>query len=252
MYHRGSINRRSYVSSRAELGMRVRLGQGVQIFGHVIIGDDTIVDADVTLGYPVAASVKARLHGQDLVRSEDFLDQATTKTTFIGRESLIRRFSVFYEGVTVGKRLDCAHDVVVREGCVLEDNVELGTMAYLKSDVHIGESSTISAQVCDRTHVGRHCTIHGNIVHKFPAGISGLKEESPSIEDGVVIGRGALVIGKVSIKRLALVGAGSVVTRSVAEKTVVVGNPARFLRNREEAECQELWERVEGLDARRL
>jgi acetyltransferase-like isoleucine patch superfamily enzyme len=246
MHHGETASQRSYISPRAELGMRVRLGQGIQIFGHVIIGDDTIVDADVTLGYPTAASVKARLHGENLITSEDFLDQATTKSTVIGQGSLIRRFSVIYEGVAVGERLDCAHQVVIREGCVLADNVELGTMTYLKSAVQIGEHSLISGQVCDRTRVGRHCTIHGNIVHKFSAGISGLKEQSASIEDGVVIGRGALVVGEVSIKKLSLVGAGSVVTHSVAEKTVVVGNPARFLRDRRKAECRELWERVEG------
>jgi acetyltransferase-like isoleucine patch superfamily enzyme len=248
MYRRGTANREGYISPRAELGMRVRLGQGVQIFGQVIVGDDTIVDADVTLGYPTAASVKARLHGADLVTSEEFLDQATTKPTFIGQESLIRRFSVLYEDVTVGKRFDCAHEVVVREGCVIADNVELGTMAYLKSDVHIGEYSLISGRICDRTQVGRHCTIHGSIVHEFTSGISGLKEPSASIEDGAIIGRGALIIGDVSIKKLAFVGAGSVVTRSVAEKTVVVGNPARFLRNREKVECLELWERVEKIN----
>jgi len=39
-------------------------------------------------------------------------------------------------------------------------------------------------------------------------------------------------LGNVTIGENALVGAGSVVTRDVPANTIVVGNPARVLRNR--------------------
>jgi maltose O-acetyltransferase len=51
-----------------------------------------------------------------------------------------------------------------------------------------------------------------------------------SIADGVWIGGGALVLPGVSIGENAVVGAGAVVTRDVAPNTVVVGNPARVVR----------------------
>ena len=51
-----------------------------------------------------------------------------------------------------------------------------------------------------------------------------------SIADGVWIGGGALVLPGVSIGENAVVGAGAVVTKDVAANTVVVGNPARVVR----------------------
>jgi maltose O-acetyltransferase len=51
-----------------------------------------------------------------------------------------------------------------------------------------------------------------------------------SIADGVWIGGGALILPGVSVGENAVVGAGAVVTRDVAANTVVVGNPARVVR----------------------
>jgi maltose O-acetyltransferase len=51
-----------------------------------------------------------------------------------------------------------------------------------------------------------------------------------AIGDGVWIGAGALILPGVSIGENAVVGAGAVVTRDVSANTVVVGNPARVVR----------------------
>lgn len=248
MLHEIQQHRVGYISSRAELGVRVRVGHGVQIYGNVIIGDDTVIDSDVTLGYPRAEGIKALFGPGDAASTEELLDRAATKKTTVGAGSLLRRFTVIYEDVTIGNELDCAHDVIVREGCSLGERVELSPRAYIKPDARIGDHTRVGAIVCDRASIGNHCTIYGDIIHKFQSGISGLKEDSPVIKDGVVVGSRACVIGPVTIGRLSLVGAGSVVTHDVAERTVVAGNPARYLRAREWAEAAELWSRVLGSD----
>lgn len=50
------------------------------------------------------------------------------------------------------------------------------------------------------------------------------------IEDGAMIGSGAIILGKVRIGRNAVVGAGSLVNRDVEPNTFVAGVPARFIR----------------------
>lgn len=56
---------------------------------------------------------------------------------------------------------------------------------------------------------------------------------SVTVGNYVWIGAGATLLPGVSIGDGAVVAAGSVVTRDVAPFTVVAGNPARFLKNRE-------------------
>jgi maltose O-acetyltransferase len=50
------------------------------------------------------------------------------------------------------------------------------------------------------------------------------------IEDNVWIGGGAIVLPGVTIGRNSVIGAGAVVSRSIPENTVAVGNPARVIR----------------------
>ena len=49
----------------------------------------------------------------------------------------------------------------------------------------------------------------------------------PTIEDEVVIGSGAQVLGPVIVGKGARIGANAVITKDVAENTVMVGIPAR-------------------------
>jgi serine acetyltransferase len=53
----------------------------------------------------------------------------------------------------------------------------------------------------------------------------------PRIGDGVAIGASALILGDIVVGEGAVIGAGSVVINSVAEYTVVAGNPARKIKD---------------------
>jgi acetyltransferase-like isoleucine patch superfamily enzyme len=54
--------------------------------------------------------------------------------------------------------------------------------------------------------------------------------QSVRIERGVHIGLGVMIMAGVTVGEHAYLGAGSVVTRDVPPRTVVVGNPARAVR----------------------
>lgn len=51
----------------------------------------------------------------------------------------------------------------------------------------------------------------------------------PTLEDGVVVGAGAKVLGPFTVGRNAKIGSNAVVTRAVPSEVTVVGNPARFI-----------------------
>ena len=60
------------------------------------------------------------------------------------------------------------------------------------------------------------------------------KVERTLVKRGASIGSGATILSNLSIGENAIVGAGSVVTKNVTANTVVVGNPAKFLRKVEQ------------------
>jgi maltose O-acetyltransferase len=50
------------------------------------------------------------------------------------------------------------------------------------------------------------------------------------LEDGVYVGAGAVLLPKMRIGNNAVIAAGAVVTRDVASRTMVAGNPAKIIR----------------------
>ena len=60
----------------------------------------------------------------------------------------------------------------------------------------------------------------------------------PTLEDGVVVGAGAKILGPFTVHKNAKVGSNAVVTKEVPEGATAVGNPARFiLKDKLEAEA---------------
>lgn len=68
----------------------------------------------------------------------------------------------------------------------------------------------------------RNCTTVGNKQ-------DGLNDQIPTILDNVTIGANVCVIGNITIGNNVVIGAGSVVTKSVPDNCIVVGNPAYII-----------------------
>ncbi|WP_434951267.1 serine O-acetyltransferase [Shewanella sp. HL-SH4] len=78
-----------------------------------------------------------------------------------------------------------------------------------------------------RAVIGKNVVISQNVTI---GGKSGLFEV-PVIEDDVYIGAGAVILGPITIKTGAIVGANAVVDKNVEPYTVVGGVPAKFIKN---------------------
>ena len=75
--------------------------------------------------------------------------------------------------------------------------------------------------------IGDDCLIYHGVTLGSKTGEHGKRH--PTLENNVVIGAGAAVIGNITIHEGARVGAGSVVTRDLAAGATAVGNPAKVL-----------------------
>lgn len=115
-----------------------------------------------------------------------------------------------------------------------------GQNIYIGDDVFLNVLCTILD--CNQVHIGHHVMIGPAVqiytaAHdlKAEARIRGWEVAKPIvIEDNVWLGGGAILLPGVKIGRNAVVGAGAVVTRDVPANTVVVGNPARVIREIEQ------------------
>lgn len=96
----------------------------------------------------------------------------------------------------------------------------------------VGERCKIQAFVfiCPGTKIGDDVFLGPRVTFcnvKYPSAIKRGEFKGGTVEDGAVIGAGAIILPGVTIGRGAVVGAGAVVTKDVAPHTTVVGCPAR-------------------------
>ena len=121
--------------------------------------------------------------------------------------------------------------------CALGDNVFVGPFVEIQGDTRIGNDSKIQSHtfICEYVTIGERCFIgHGVMFANdmFREGKPNADRESWGrivIGNDVSIGSGATILA-VSICDGVVIGAGSVVTKSITEKGVWAGNPAKLLR----------------------
>lgn len=135
------------------------------------------------------------------------------------------------------------NDVQVRGGAAIGEETSLGKNCYVDANVAIGARCKIQNNVSiyhgvtikDGVFVGPHvCFTNDRIPRAInPDGTLKSAEDwvvtETFVETGASIGAHSVVLPGLTIGRFALVGAGSVVTRSVPPNGLVVGNPARLV-----------------------
>jgi acetyltransferase-like isoleucine patch superfamily enzyme len=118
--------------------------------------------------------------------------------------------------------------------------VPIEIVSHEGSHISIGEHTFInygaSITAYREVRIGRHCLLghHLRIIDRNEYGLEQRETAPPAapvlIEDHVWIGAHVIILPGVRIGRNSAIGAGSVVTKDVPPNCLVVGNPARVLR----------------------
>jgi len=132
------------------------------------------------------------------------------------------------------------HDFVNLYGCEIGDGSQIGPFVEIQKGVVIGKRVKVQSHsfICEGVMIEDEVFIgHGVMfindkypVSVLPPGTPLPKRERTRVCRGASIGSNATILGNLTIGEEAIVGAGSVVTRDVPPRAIVVGNPARVRR----------------------
>ena len=165
----------------------------------------------------------------------------------------LSKFKSVGEGVTFGELCEVLSPDLISIG----DNVHFYRGLYLSpcgTRIDIGSETHFAPYGClyGPLTIGKSCAIAAHVVfasvgHGYertdiPMGDQPVLKNEILLEDDVWVGANAVITQGVTIGEGTIVGAGAVVTRDVPPYSVVVGAPARVIRDRNKEESKILSE----------
>ncbi len=142
---------------------------------------------------------------------------ADVQTKNIGSGTKIWQFVVILPGARIGKNCNiCSH-------CFIENDVFIGNNVTIKNGVQIWDGIKLE----DNVFIGPNVTFTNDLFPRskqYPD-----KFLKTTVKNGASIGANATIIAGVTIGEYAIVGAGSVVTKSIGNYELWYGNPAKFV-----------------------
>ena len=156
----------------------------------------------------------------------------------LGAGTVVSTGAVVFAGTSIGERVIIGDQACVRERVHVGDDVVIGRGALVENDTTIGALTKIQADA----YITAYSTLEDNVfiapcVVTTNDNFMGRTErrhalrKGPTIRRGARIGGGAILCPAVEIGEEAFVGAGAVVIKDVPPRVLVVGNPARILRD---------------------
>jgi len=146
--------------------------------------------------------------------------------------SFVHETAIVEPGARVGERTRVWHHAHVRDGAVVGADCTLGRNVYIDVGARVGDRVKIQNNVSvyqgvtleDEVFVGPSAVFTND---RYPRAEGDWELVPTIVRSGASIGANSTIVCGVEIGAWAMVGAGSVLTRSVAAHELVVGNPAK-------------------------
>jgi acetyltransferase-like isoleucine patch superfamily enzyme len=155
----------------------------------------------------------------------------------LGAGTIVSTGAVVFAGSTVGERAIVGDQACVRERCTIGDDVVIGRASLVENDTSVGARTKIQANayvtaysLLEEDVFIAPCvvTTNDNFMGRTEKRLELMK--GPTIRRGARVGGGCVLVPGIEIGEEAFVAAGAVVIRDVPPRALVVGNPARQIR----------------------
>jgi acetyltransferase-like isoleucine patch superfamily enzyme len=190
----------------------------------VFLGEYHELDPGVLIGYPPAREI-------------------SSLELRIGDRARLRAGTVIYLGSTIGARLETGHHVVIREENRIGEEVRIWNNSIIDYGCRIGNNVKIHCNC----YVAQYTVIEddvflapGVVIANDPhpgCRHSARCMKGPTIKKGAQVGCNVTILPFITIGEGCLIGAGSVVTRSLPPFTYAYGNPARVVGSVQDIRC---------------
>ena len=210
------------------------IAESAIVFPGTVIGDGCKILDHAVVGKQPTLSPRSTAKREELPPLE------------LGAGTIVSTGAVVFAGTTVGERVIVGDQACVRERCTVGDDVVIGRGSLVENDTSIGALTKIQAHAYitayslleDNVFIAPCVvTTNDNFMGRTEKRLELLK--GPTIRRGARVGGGAVLLPGVEIGEEAFVGAGAVVIRDVPARALMVGNPARQLREVPEEELLE-------------
>jgi acetyltransferase-like isoleucine patch superfamily enzyme len=223
------------LSPTASVGRDVTFGAHVVVHDGVVIGDGVTIQDGAVLGKPpkLASRSTAPRGGLDALVLEDGVVVCAQAIVFagahigagaiIGDQAFVRERARIGAGTVIGRASGVDNDVVVGERVRVQSQVYLTAYSVVEDDVFVGPC----AMTTNDDTMARHAP--------------GVPLRGATLRRACRVGGGAVLLPGVEIGEEAFVAAGAVVTSDVPARKVVMGVPARVVRDVPEEDLLERW-----------
>jgi UDP-2-acetamido-3-amino-2,3-dideoxy-glucuronate N-acetyltransferase len=208
---------------------------GGDVLPGTVLGDGVVVHDGAVVGKQPVLSPRS-------TASRDPLPPAV-----LGAGTIVSRGATVFAGATLGARVLVGDGACVRERCVIGDDVVIGHGSLVENDTAIGARTKIQALAYVTAYTTMEedvfiapCVVTTNDNYMGRTEKRHAERRGPTIRRGARIGGGAVLLPGIEVGEEAFVGAGAVVTKDVPARAVVVGNPAKTLRDVPDEELLDL------------
>lgn len=224
----------SNISKTAIIYDGVAIGNGVIIHDYVVIYPGVIIEDRVEIfDHCVIGKIPKASGSTKRSVNEDY------RKTIIGEASVLSVGCVVYSGTKIGQRTLLGDYASLREDCTVGNNCIIARNVSVNYNTIIGDYT----KVMDNTHLTGNMIIEDHVFISVLVATTNDNamgkgevfdneiEKGPVIRTGATIGAGANILPSVVIGKNAVVGAGSVVTKDVPDCKLVMGIPAKIVRD---------------------